>query len=301
MTSSPKQWNDQGCGSCRASWESGSRENVRQVGTSVELHSRLYRCTVCGSFWAELERFVHEISAEEARTLEQHGSFVRDTGREQAPQSDAENRPPSAAGFPKKANAAIDNEEVAAGVIAFIWKVMAKHAFKFLLLFALAVGTIAGLMGVDKRALLIVIAILAVLWLLLFRKPLSTQEDRGAWQRRIDREYRLEINESTITLFHNEALDAKFEWRNVLEVQMLRRRKTFPPLVWKIISRDGEFILPNGGRYAREFEKQFIYALPGYYEQKVVKISAAFEFTNAFSMWRANDPYPKRPYSDDER
>jgi hypothetical protein len=79
MSASPKQWKDQGCPACRASWEASSKVDLRHIGTSNELHTRLYQCRVCSSYWQELERYAHEIPADEARALEQNKSFIRIT------------------------------------------------------------------------------------------------------------------------------------------------------------------------------------------------------------------------------
>ena len=73
-----KEWNDQGCAVCRDGWKSGSLTGLRRVGASNELHASLYQCEICRSYWRELERKAFEISLDEADTLQEHRSFVRD-------------------------------------------------------------------------------------------------------------------------------------------------------------------------------------------------------------------------------
>jgi hypothetical protein len=75
MNSKVTEWRNQGCSACRASWESGSREGLRNIGTSYKMHTRLFRCDLCGAYWEELERYAHEISSSEAAQLQQHESF----------------------------------------------------------------------------------------------------------------------------------------------------------------------------------------------------------------------------------
>ncbi len=60
-----KNWMDMGCSICRGQWERGERP--RLVAENVYLHSRLYTCAACGSYWEELERYACTISIEEAR------------------------------------------------------------------------------------------------------------------------------------------------------------------------------------------------------------------------------------------
>ena len=45
--------------------------------------------------------------------------------------------------------------------------------------------------------------------------------DAGAWQRQIDREFRLRIAGTTISVLRNEAVQVEFEWRDVVEIQSL--------------------------------------------------------------------------------
>ncbi len=73
--SEPVKWNEQGCAQCRGAWESGDRSALAFVGVSYALHTRLYHCRACKSFWEELGRYAHEISSEEAEALQRDASF----------------------------------------------------------------------------------------------------------------------------------------------------------------------------------------------------------------------------------
>jgi len=66
-------WEEQGCEECRAAWLQGRLSPVlTDLGTSQYHRATLYRCTACGSFWEELERFAHQVSAEEAKKFFSH-------------------------------------------------------------------------------------------------------------------------------------------------------------------------------------------------------------------------------------
>lgn len=179
---------------------------------------------------------------------------------------------------------------------------MNKYSFTLVLGLTFMVGMAWGFLNINKSLLIAVIFSLAVIWFLVWFKRDKSQkpEDPGAWQRLIDAEYRLEIHGSTVTLYRHDEQVTQFEWLNVIEIQHLRRKGDFPPLFWKIITEDGEFLIPNGGSYARTFEEQSIYALPGYYDQRVASIPAPEGYIHAMSMWRKDDPYPKRERSDDD-
>jgi len=56
MTLSSK---DEGCDVCRLLWASGRRPP--ELAMSITLHTRLYRCEVCGSYWEENERYANVI------------------------------------------------------------------------------------------------------------------------------------------------------------------------------------------------------------------------------------------------
>lgn len=141
---------------------------------------------------------------------------------------------------------------------------------------------------------------IALFWLVLsWQRNRARAEDSTTWQRQIDREYRLEISSNAIVLYHLEQIASHFEFIDPIEIQHIGR-DVFPPLMWKIVLKKGEFFLPNGGRYADEFKKQFIYLLPGYYEQKTVEAAPPEGFNSAQSMWRKEDPYPKREQSNEE-
>jgi len=58
-------FDEQGCPVCREQWLTGSRPAF--LALSIELHTRLFRCEVCGSYWEELERYAVQVSPSEAR------------------------------------------------------------------------------------------------------------------------------------------------------------------------------------------------------------------------------------------
>jgi hypothetical protein len=60
-------WKEKGCEVCRALWEAG--RTPPELAINLELHSRLHRCTVCGTFWEQLERYADVIKEDEARRL----------------------------------------------------------------------------------------------------------------------------------------------------------------------------------------------------------------------------------------
>lgn len=152
----------------------------------------------------------------------------------------------------------------------------------------------------------------------------TTDDESAAWQARIDRDYLLEIDGVTVTLYRNKTSPAiqnhrdgedpieiqnfvagaevltKFDWINVIEVQSLSSNGKFPPLYWCFIMESGQYLIPDGGRYAGVLEQDFIYKLPRYHDQQVVEIQPPTGFDRALSMWRKNDPYPKRTPSDDD-
>jgi hypothetical protein len=74
-----KPWKEQGGPLCRAAWESGTRHDLHLIGSSIELHARLYQCNACSVFREELERYAHEVSPQEALAIEQTRSFVPGT------------------------------------------------------------------------------------------------------------------------------------------------------------------------------------------------------------------------------
>jgi hypothetical protein len=68
---------------CRAVWERGEQTATLSAwGVSYELHTRLYRCDACGSYWEELERYAHQIPDAEALEVQSHSSFERSVGDE---------------------------------------------------------------------------------------------------------------------------------------------------------------------------------------------------------------------------
>ena len=60
-------WKEKGCPTCRGLWESGLRPP--ELAASDELHSRLHRCSSCGSLWEQHERYADTIDEQEARRL----------------------------------------------------------------------------------------------------------------------------------------------------------------------------------------------------------------------------------------
>lgn len=54
------EWKNKGCAVCRQQWMSGERPE--QLAMNIALHTRLYRCSVCGSYWEENERYADVIS-----------------------------------------------------------------------------------------------------------------------------------------------------------------------------------------------------------------------------------------------
>lgn len=123
------------------------------------------------------------------------------------------------------------------------------------------------------------------------------KRDLGVWQKQIDARYLLEIDGKNISLHDGNDLVLRFVWEGIVEIQSLRREE-FPPMMWKIISRMGKYLLPQGGRYAEEFERRMIRTLPGYHEQQAVKLDPPAGYTQALSLWRANDSLPRRLRTD---
>jgi hypothetical protein len=151
------------------------------------------------------------------------------------------------------------------------------------------VGVLGWLLGLE---LWLVIAAVALVWLGFLFREVRNQPRSGEWQRQIDREFELRISDGTVTLLRHKNAVSTFVWNDVREVQSLSHSQ-FPPLWWRIIGSGGVFDVPCGGRYAEEFERRFIYALPDYRAQQVVQIPAPQGFRHAKSMWRKDDPYPK--------
>ena len=59
-------WRNKGFTVCRQLWESGGRPT--QLALNLELHTRLYRCSVCGSYWEENERYADVVPENTVRT-----------------------------------------------------------------------------------------------------------------------------------------------------------------------------------------------------------------------------------------
>jgi hypothetical protein len=54
------EWKDKGCVVCRQQWMSGERPE--QLAVHIAFHTRLYRCSHCGSYWEENERYADVIT-----------------------------------------------------------------------------------------------------------------------------------------------------------------------------------------------------------------------------------------------
>ena len=67
-------WQTKGCVACRHLWESGGRPS--QLATNLELHSRLYRCTTCLSYWEENERYADVVP--ESTVLADYPDVIRE-------------------------------------------------------------------------------------------------------------------------------------------------------------------------------------------------------------------------------
>jgi hypothetical protein len=169
-----------------------------------------------------------------------------------------------------------------------------KYGTRLILGVAVMLGLAIGLLQPNGSAIAVGAAGIAALALLLRHRSEQRLKDAGAWQRQIDREYRLSIDGANVTLYRNETVATQFRWHGLIEVQLVSRHKAFPPSFWKLTNADGDFFIPSGGRYAQEFEQQLIYALPGYYEQRSVTVPAPKGYELACSMWRQDDPHPKQ-------
>jgi hypothetical protein len=63
-------WESQGCSECRkAALSVNSDPTLRFVADCIEAHARLHQCELCGAYWIENEREMHEISASEASKI----------------------------------------------------------------------------------------------------------------------------------------------------------------------------------------------------------------------------------------
>jgi hypothetical protein len=65
-------WKEKGCAVCRQQWMAGQRPE--QLTINIELHTRLYRCSVCGSYWEENERYADVIT--EATVLSDYPGLI---------------------------------------------------------------------------------------------------------------------------------------------------------------------------------------------------------------------------------
>lgn len=175
--------------------------------------------------------------------------------------------------------------------------------FPILLLLGIAflVGLAAAVAGLESKVLVAIFGSMFLLWIAFERKKSTKSEvDPGEWQRQIEREYRIDIDGNFINVFRNGALEENFEWKNLIEIQHIQNERPFPPLLWKIITKDGQYLVPSGGSCTREFCQKFIYSLPEYYDQQTVSINGVGGSYIGNSMWRKEDPYPKREPNDEE-
>ena len=58
-------WQSKGCTICRGLWEMG--DHPPELSMSILLHAQLHRCSSCGTYWEQLERYADTISEEVAR------------------------------------------------------------------------------------------------------------------------------------------------------------------------------------------------------------------------------------------
>lgn len=71
-------WSQKGCPSCRHLWESGGRPP--ELAINVQLHTRLYRCAVCHSYWEENERYA-DVVPESTVRADYPGVIEREEGK----------------------------------------------------------------------------------------------------------------------------------------------------------------------------------------------------------------------------
>jgi hypothetical protein len=114
--------------------------------------------------------------------------------------------------------------------------------------------------------------------------------DEISWQRRLDARFSLVLDSETFFLYDDNRLICRFVWKDIIEVQHLSR-KEFPPLFRKIISKDGEWFVPIGGRYG-ELLREKVYALSNYSRQQLVHLDPPPGYEKATSVWRLNDSLP---------
>jgi len=92
---------------------------------------------------------------------------------------------------------------------------------------AALLGASGAVLDLPRTTLTVLAAALGAL-VVVFDLARWRHRDAGAWQRQIDREFRLRIAGTTISVLRNEAIQVEFEWRDVVEIQSLSRRGTFP-------------------------------------------------------------------------
>jgi len=122
--------------------------------------------------------------------------------------------------------------------------------------------------------------------------------ENDSWQNQVARQFSLERAGDRFTLFDDECEILTFSWKDIAEIQYLRR-ESFPPTMWKVVSEHGCWLVPDGGGYAKALTDE-IYALPGYHLQQAVTVAPDTGFTQATSLWRRSDSFPPRNPSDFE-
>ena len=69
-------WKNQGCSSCRSSWERDAGKSLEHITTSVKHRAHLRRCENCGALWMEEERYANEVSAEKAKSVFENSELL---------------------------------------------------------------------------------------------------------------------------------------------------------------------------------------------------------------------------------
>jgi len=59
------EWEKKGCFDCCRLWEKGQTPPL--LFESIELHTKLYKCSICGTFWEEYERYADVVTGNEAK------------------------------------------------------------------------------------------------------------------------------------------------------------------------------------------------------------------------------------------
>jgi hypothetical protein len=178
--------------------------------------------------------------------------------------------------------------------------VIDKHGTKLTLGLAAVLAPAIPLLHLSRAAIVVGLISIGALAMLVQYRSDSRRENANTPQPQIDHEYRLSIDGTHVTLFRNQTVATQFRWHELLEVQLVSRHKGPSPQFWKLTTVDGDFFIPSGVDCSREFETQLIHNLPGYYEQRTLTAPAPEGYERALSMWRKDDPHPKREVTDDD-